>query len=483
MYITGRGKASTQYSMIIQACLAYIFTCMLNIHEAEALRLPLQSTNALHEDFLTDLQALELALGTGLTADTWTPPRPQKEQEYNASTWSQCWKEAVLNNPRVSKTRRPSDIDPHSIVIATVMFGFPKDVMKIVLNNHRRYAAKHGYRYLHSMAARAEDLKELLHGRKGGWAKLAFIQNIFAQDNTVEYIFWMDADSLFVSTSVKLEDLLMLESRDFICAGDENGLNTGHMMIRNCQWSIQLLKSAWEVCPPPFFKYEQAGLMAMLGGGDPRDPSGWVERAKPLMAKLQSMKDAKKLQSLLPTETERHVTLLPECTFNLHRVLEGAFIWHMRGGTSPKSKVSKMHDVNDTIERYVRNETEREAKEEASITWQIKNFMGKYLPYLPRNMTQYIPSVSEAAQVADAIKNIGIAVKKGWNAGLAFTSERASQNATTTENSSESEATIRLSTESSIQDAMDRISAAWLSTLAADQDEEPSTQQHCSLTP
>jgi predicted O-methyltransferase YrrM len=55
-----------------------------------------------------------------------------------------------------------------------------------------------------------------------------------------QWIFWSDADSIITNLAISLEDLID-EDYDLIITKSADGIDTGEFLIRNCEWSRQLL--------------------------------------------------------------------------------------------------------------------------------------------------------------------------------------------------------------------------------------------------
>jgi len=223
------------------------------------------------------------------------------------------------------------------------------------LKNHQRYATKHRYPYRSVVANTPKDLDRYLHGRNGGWGKISLIQEIFNEANPPEYVFWMDADSLFINDSISLEDLT-IPSKDFVISGDMGGINTGHFLMKNTEWSRELLRSAWKFCPPPAFQFEQAGIMAILGGADAENQHTWVTSMEKCRGRCVSSKEANSMMQSLPTDSQEHLTFLPQCMLNENNprsLSKNTFIWHMAGGSPLAVKSATIENVADHIEHMM----------------------------------------------------------------------------------------------------------------------------------
>ncbi|KAJ1399640.1 Nucleotide-diphospho-sugar transferase [Sesbania bispinosa] len=110
-----------------------------------------------------------------------------------------------------------------------------------------------------------------LHPKMGSyWAKLPVIRSAMLAHPEVEWIWWMDADAVFTDMEFKLP-LERYKAHNLVVHGwanmvyDENsenkswtGLNAGSFLIRNCQWSMDLLH-VWSKMGPMTLNYEKWG--------------------------------------------------------------------------------------------------------------------------------------------------------------------------------------------------------------------------------
>ncbi|CAL0330786.1 unnamed protein product [Lupinus luteus] len=105
------------------------------------------------------------------------------------------------------------------------------------------------------------------------WAKLPSIRSAMMAHPEVEWIWWMDADAVVTDMEFKLP-LENYKDHNLIVHGWENmvydesenkswtGLNTGSYLVRNCQWSMDLLQE-WSKMGPMTSEYEKWGKILM----------------------------------------------------------------------------------------------------------------------------------------------------------------------------------------------------------------------------
>ncbi|KAH7284801.1 hypothetical protein KP509_34G070900 [Ceratopteris richardii] len=100
----------------------------------------------------------------------------------------------------------------------------------------------------------------------GYWSKLPLIRKLMLTHPEMEWIWWVDSDAMFTDMVFKLP-LEKYKDHNFILHGWEKevyekqtwvGLNTGSLLIRNCQWSLDLL-DAWAPMGPKGRIREEAG--------------------------------------------------------------------------------------------------------------------------------------------------------------------------------------------------------------------------------
>jgi hypothetical protein len=98
-------------------------------------------------------------------------------------------------------------------------------------SNHREYAERHGY----------GCVTGLWPGYDFHWVKtLCCALNL----RKFDWIFWIDTDAVFMNPNGRIEDLI--DPRyDFLFCTDENGINAGTMLLRNCEWTGRFLQQCW----------------------------------------------------------------------------------------------------------------------------------------------------------------------------------------------------------------------------------------------
>ncbi|KAG1331664.1 Glycosyltransferase 3 [Cocos nucifera] len=129
------------------------------------------------------------------------------------------------------------------------------------------YCRLHGIEIVYNLAHLDLELA-------GYWAKLPLIRGLLLSHPEVEWIWWMDSDALFTDMAFEIP-LSRYDAHNLVIHGYPDlleqqswiALNTGSFLLRNCQWSLDLL-DAWAPMGPKGPVREEAGriLTANLKG-------------------------------------------------------------------------------------------------------------------------------------------------------------------------------------------------------------------------
>jgi len=136
------------------------------------------------------------------------------------------------------------------------------------VKNKIDYCRLHGIEIVYNMAHFDKELN-------GYWSKLPLIRRLMLSHPEVEWIWWMDSDALFTDMAFDVP-LGKYDGRNLVINGYPDllynqkswiALNTGSFLLRNCQWSLDLL-DAWVPMGPKGIVREEAGkiLTANLKG-------------------------------------------------------------------------------------------------------------------------------------------------------------------------------------------------------------------------
>ena len=194
------------------------------------------------------------------------------------------------------------------VVVASAFCGdrfFEK--MRPARENHERWCALHGYEYA--------CLRENIAGRDDPtWSKIPLVLQLLREG--ADYVFWMDADSLFLHDGVDLQWACDLE-RDFVFAGDLNVVfNAGHFLARRGEWATRFLEGAFRIHPWPLWE-DNGAMMIMLGGGSPDDEASWMPAFERMKVPTRSREEcARAMEQLLPPGVAAHVACVPQHLMN-----------------------------------------------------------------------------------------------------------------------------------------------------------------------
>lgn len=118
------------------------------------------------------------------------------------------------------------------------------------LKNRIDYARLHGLELFYNMATLEKEMTSF-------WAKLPLLRKLMLNHPEVEWIWWMDSDAIFTDMSFEMP-MARYAQMNLVVHGFQKlvfeehrwiGLNTGSFLIRNCQWSLDLL-DVWALYGP-----------------------------------------------------------------------------------------------------------------------------------------------------------------------------------------------------------------------------------------
>lgn len=131
-----------------------------------------------------------------------------------------------------------------------------KQIGELTSQNKKNYANKHGYKYFEINNKNQLDLTKTLYDSKFmepfglaiGWSKIKLIKDILINNPDIDWLFWIDADAIFMNFDIRLESLISNKAF-FIVGRDCNGINVGTFFIKNCERSIKFLQNIWDYGP------------------------------------------------------------------------------------------------------------------------------------------------------------------------------------------------------------------------------------------
>lgn len=236
--------------------------------------------------------------------------------------------------------------------------------LRHVIKNHENYAKKHGYDYAfrsdYAMPASSASSRDPFY--IGCWSKPSFILDFL--DSGYEYVFWIDADSVFTNFSVDLNDLIKT-GKDFIFTGDGYDVcNSGHLLFKSTPFSRKFLtrwdesrflnfssfdknKIGFWVTDDGYSMGDQTNLNALLNkdftcssefieafnningylGNKTRIHQNWQEIYNPAESKnIQNI-----MRDLIGSEIQQHIGIVPQRRLNSYpNISAGAGRYHFR---------------------------------------------------------------------------------------------------------------------------------------------------------
>ncbi|KAG9132149.1 hypothetical protein Leryth_022621 [Lithospermum erythrorhizon] len=127
------------------------------------------------------------------------------------------------------------------------------------IKNKIDYCRLHGIEIFYNMALLDAEMA-------GFWAKLPLIRKLLLSHPEVEFLWWMDSDAMFTDMVFEIpweryrKSNLVMHGWNHEIYEKKNwvGLNTGSFLMRNCQWSLDML-DVWAPMGPKGKVREAAG--------------------------------------------------------------------------------------------------------------------------------------------------------------------------------------------------------------------------------
>ncbi|KAI6704459.1 hypothetical protein NL676_007421 [Syzygium grande] len=178
------------------------------------------------------------------------------------SDWDEQRAEWLRNNPDF-----PDFIRPNKPRVLLVTGSSPKPCENPVgdhyllksIKNKIDYCRVHGIEIFYNMALLDAEMA-------GFWAKLPLIRKLLLSHPEIEFLWWMDSDAMFTDMAFEVpwerykDSNFVLHGWNEMVYDQKNwiGLNTGSFLLRNCQWSLDLL-DVWAPMGPKGKIREEAG--------------------------------------------------------------------------------------------------------------------------------------------------------------------------------------------------------------------------------
>lgn len=143
----------------------------------------------------------------------------------------------IVLKPKLQKIENNNSEKSASIAVVTLYTESIKTYAEQTAETMRSYCKKHGYQFICH-----KDI--IVKNRPASWSKIPAIFEAF--DSGADWVFWIDADAIIMNPKVKLESFISKAAgKDIAITEDENSVNCGVFLIRNCEFSTHLLSEIW----------------------------------------------------------------------------------------------------------------------------------------------------------------------------------------------------------------------------------------------
>jgi len=117
---------------------------------------------------------------------------------------------------------------------------FKADVKYGILTK-QKYCSKHGYDFLTSEG-------KTDYSRHLAWSKVPAILQYLRPEYGYDYLVWIDADTLIMNDSIRVEDLIqrLMEGKDLMYVAARQWVNTGVLFMRNTPFLTEFLTECWQ---------------------------------------------------------------------------------------------------------------------------------------------------------------------------------------------------------------------------------------------
>ncbi|KAL7220689.1 hypothetical protein ACSBR2_013552 [Camellia fascicularis] len=203
---------------------------------------------------------------TKILVDEGEDEKPDPNKPYSLgpkiSDWDEQRADWLGKNPSF-----PNFIGPNKPRVLLVTGSSPKPCENPVgdhyllkaIKNKIDYCRLHGIEIFYNMALLDAEMA-------GFWAKLPLIRKLLLFHPEIEFLWWMDSDAMFTDMAFEVpwerykDHNFVLHGWNEMVYDQKNwiGLNTGSFLLRNCQWSLDIL-DAWAPMGPKGKVRDEAG--------------------------------------------------------------------------------------------------------------------------------------------------------------------------------------------------------------------------------
>ena len=124
------------------------------------------------------------------------------------------------------------------IALITLADSNYSEILEITSQNKQDYCDRHGYDYI--------EINDTLDpARPTSWSKLLAVEK-YLQNYC--WLFWTDPDTVIVNQRIKLQDIIVdFSDATMIAGADDNGINCGVFLMRNCNAAYKLITDAYNM--------------------------------------------------------------------------------------------------------------------------------------------------------------------------------------------------------------------------------------------
>ena len=234
-----------------------------------------------------------------------------------------------------------------------------------IRSNHENYASCQGYTYIHQTTSLNETLTP-------HWTKLFLIRKLLQTQCAL--VMWVDFDALFMHCRYGIEHVLatnkVTNDAMLIFSGDTNIINSGVMIFRRSEWSMDFIDKVVAIGhtpgPDPSFKgglgmgYENTAFAIALVGCNSsatqtereecyrKSDYAYIDKEngdKRSYLKLTAG-DKQALDAVLMDEYKVRVHLLPQTDFNSYKMRTAKFVVHF---PSQKKRMILLHKIAERV--------------------------------------------------------------------------------------------------------------------------------------
>ena len=242
---------------------------------------------------------------------------------------------------------------------------------KPIRDHHKTFAETHNYMFLDG-APYIKDIsmamfktpEEQSGAQNVMYARIPTLISIMEGRNIVKplrrpkWIYYSDCDTAYTNKSISIESIIAstASTKRLIVSTEQDtsagySINSGHMIVRNCKWSLLFFRNLWEMWSLSWrqpqtweivmnqwkhsklpYMYEQSLMNALIAGATPSHPMAWHTMSR-----------------MLETNMKKEVEVLPHSVMNSNAWTwkKGDFLVHVTGGCMTAEDWKCIKNSND----------------------------------------------------------------------------------------------------------------------------------------